>query len=90
MITTVLPVHHDIKHRDEPETDVTEVGRQGLEVLLLSESIRGELLRELGVDLQVLLVPVVQQVVVGGHDAAELIHSDRATLVYIIIVNISQ
>ena len=70
-----LPVDHDIKHWDEPETDVAKVGWQGLEVLLLSESVRGELLRELGVDLQVLLVPVVQEVVVRGHDPAELIHS---------------
>ena len=65
---------HDIKHRDEPETDVTEVGWQGLEMLFLRQSVGREFLRELSVELQVFLVPVLQEVVVRRHDPAELVH----------------
>ena len=71
------PVDHDVKHRDEPEADVAEVGREGLEMLFLCQSVGRELLRELSVELEVFLVPVLQQVVVGRHDPAELVHSEQ-------------
>ena len=72
-----LPVDHDIKHRDEPEADVTEVGWQSLEMLFLRQSIRREFLWELSVELKVFLVPVLQQVMVRRHDPAELVHPAR-------------
>ena len=71
------PVNHNVEHGDKTETDVTEVCRESLEVLFLSESVWREFLRELVVDLQVLLVPVVQQVMVGRHHSTELVHSVR-------------
>ena len=71
---------HDVEYWDESETDVPKVCWEGLEVLLLCQSVRAEFLRELSVDLQVLLVPVIQQVMIRRHHAAELVDSVRSML----------
>ena len=62
------PVNHDVKNRYETQTHVAVISRQGLKVvILLREDLRSKLLRVFVMDLQVLLVPVLLQVVVWLH-----------------------
>ena len=69
-------MNHNVKDRDESETDIAKVHWQSLIVgVLLREHIGGKLLWELLVDLEVLLVPVLQQVMFRRHVSAKLVHS---------------
>ena len=69
-------MHDNVKDWDESEANIAEVHWQSLKAwVLLCEHVRCELLRELLVDLKVLLVPVLQKVVLRRHVSAKLIHS---------------
>ena len=57
------PMNHNVKDWDEAEADIAKVHWQSLKAgVLLREHIRCKLFWELLVDLEVLLVPVLQQV----------------------------
>ena len=55
------PVNHNIEHRDKPQTHISKVHWQGLEIVaFLCQDIRGKLLWKLVMNFKVFLMPVVQ------------------------------
>ena len=71
-------VYDNVENWDEPETNIAEICWQCLEILnLVSERRGGEVLRELVVDLEMLLVPVLKKLMIWRHRSAKFIHSNK-------------
>lgn len=81
----------NVEYWYKSETNIAKICGQCLEVLNLVCERRGrEVLRELIVNLKMLLVPVIEKLMIGRHCSAKLIHSNKeATIVKLIHVHLS-
>ena len=80
----------NVEYWYKSETNIAKICGQCLEVLnLVCERRRREVLRELIVNLKMLLVPVIEKLMIGRHCSAKLIHSNKEAII-VKLMDISQ